>query len=280
MCIGDCMTLASPLDWFFYIVTQLGSELFYIVFLTFVYWVVDKDLGRRLLIVLLPSIWLNSFLKDTFKMPRPPPEQQLVPETGYGFPSGHAQGSTVLWGFLSTQVRKNWFYIVSIILIALISFSRIYLAVHYVHDVVGGLIIGVVYLVLFIKLEPYIKPVFQRFTLPQRLVAEGLIPLLFLAIPYLLFADPSTSGYVAPLGALSGALIGIEFEANHIGFVANKGTVIKRIARFIIGLPILFVILFALSMLGSYFLVAYVKYFILGLFVSFFGPLLFKTLKL
>lgn len=274
------MELVSLLDWFFFLVTQLGDELFYILFLTIVYWCIDRNLGKSLLIVLLPAIWVNIFFKDLFKMPRPPPEQQLIPVEGYGFPSGHAQGSTVLWGYIALKKKKPWLYVLAVVLISLISYSRIYLGVHYVHDIIGGLIIGALFLGGFLTLEKRLHTFVEKLNRPIKLSLILGVPLLFMLLAYFLFPGTNLTAYTAPLGALSGALFGFEFETYISLFKTDTTPVIKRCLRLLIGLPTLFGLLAIFSYFGSILAVSYLRYFVLGAFVSFVAPLIFIKLNL
>lgn len=78
------------------------------------------------------------------------PLVQLVSETGYSFPSGHAISSVILFTLLiyfykdkiENSFSKYVFIFASIILIIFIGFSRIYLNVHWLSDVVGGYALG------------------------------------------------------------------------------------------------------------------------------------------
>ena len=73
----------------------------------------------------------------------------------YSFPSGHACMSVVLYGFLailliqtSSPVWRRVIAFTALVLIAMISFSRIYLGAHWLSDVVAGLAFGVAWVAL------------------------------------------------------------------------------------------------------------------------------------
>ena len=102
---------------------------------------------------------LNYFLKQLFQRQRPD-LLRLIEIGGYSFPSGHSMSSVVFYGFLiylSIRYLKHWskYCITGVLglLIIAIGFSRIYLGVHYASDVLGGFIIGLGWLVLFIRLS-------------------------------------------------------------------------------------------------------------------------------
>lgn len=60
----------------------------------------------------------------------------------YGFPSGHVIIITVMWIGAALLFRKRWLWILSTLIVVLTAISRMYLGLHYLGDVVGGLIIG------------------------------------------------------------------------------------------------------------------------------------------
>ena len=79
---------------------------------------------------------------------------------GYSFPSGHSMISMAFYGLIIYYVWKNVknikirniTCILLSILILLIGISRIYLGVHYASDVLGGFIISIAYLIVFITI--------------------------------------------------------------------------------------------------------------------------------
>lgn len=94
-------------------------------------------------------------------MQRPrPTEFRIVEETGYSFPSGHSMVSMAFYGYLVYLIYKyvknkyiKWTSITLLsILIFLIGISRIYLGVHYTSDVVGGFLISIAYLIIYINI--------------------------------------------------------------------------------------------------------------------------------
>jgi len=84
------------------------------------------------------------------------PESALVEATGYSFPSAHAMMALVFFAILIYTVKDDikslflryLFIAASIFLVLLVSFSRLYLGVHWLSDAIGGLIIGAIWLLL------------------------------------------------------------------------------------------------------------------------------------
>lgn len=142
------------------VITFLGSPLFLggtslatALFLTWRRW------WHRLLALVLTmggGTLLIILLKTVFHRQRPIFENSLITLTGYSFPSGHVMGSTLLCGsiaFIVASSSKTWRWRVLSILSAfhfvlLIAFTRIYLGVHYLSDVLGAMAAGIAWLAL------------------------------------------------------------------------------------------------------------------------------------
>jgi len=94
---------------------------------------------------------INAFLKVYFQDPRPPSEFMLDPRVGnsFGWPSGHSQIAVTLWGLLAYELKKRWISLSAGLLIVAIAFSRMYLGVHDLGDVISGLLIGLLILILW-----------------------------------------------------------------------------------------------------------------------------------
>lgn len=114
---------------------------------------------------------LNLGLKHWFERIRP--ENSLIVEQGFSYPSGHAMGSLIYYGFLGYLVIRSQrgkslkvtLAIGFIATILLIGFSRIYLGVHYPSDVLAGFSAGTVWLFLCIGALESIRA-YQKRTLP------------------------------------------------------------------------------------------------------------------
>jgi membrane-associated phospholipid phosphatase len=104
------------------------------------------------------ALILNEGMKLLFSRPRPTLWPSLLHETTFGFPSGHALGSIVLYGLLAyfyasyRPHHAKGIYLLAAILIGLIGFSRLYLGVHYPTDIIAGYITGWLWLIACIEL--------------------------------------------------------------------------------------------------------------------------------
>ena len=128
---------------FFKFFTFFGDKEFYIMVLPLFFWLWDKDKAVTLLFILMPSLLLNFWLKEIFQTARPL-GVALIEQGGFAFPSGHAQGSTTLWLMLALLIRKKWINYLAVIMIILVSLSRLYLGVHYPVDILGGILIALI----------------------------------------------------------------------------------------------------------------------------------------
>lgn len=108
-----------------------------------------KKVGYPMAAAVIVSKALNLILKEIFARERPN-ILQLVNETTYSFPSGHAMINTTVYTMLGifaikyirSKKIKISVIIMCIIMPLIISFSRVYLGVHYAGDVLGGMLLG------------------------------------------------------------------------------------------------------------------------------------------
>lgn len=147
---------ATPIAKF---VTNFGGAIFLIVLTVLLVTIIkNKKIGLSIFANLIIVTILNQLLKRVLQRPRPT-EYRIIEETGYSFPSGHSMVSMALYGYLIYLIYKyvenkyvKWILISLLsVLICLIGISRIYLGVHYTSDVLGGLLISISYLVIYIS---------------------------------------------------------------------------------------------------------------------------------
>lgn len=147
---------ATPIAKF---ITNFGGAIFLIV-LTIVLFILikNKKIGVSIFSNLVVITILNQLLKRILQRPRPT-EFRIIEETGYSFPSGHSMVSMAFYGYLIYLIYRyvknkylKWGLIVLLsLLICTIGISRIYLGVHYTSDVLGGFLISISYLIIYIS---------------------------------------------------------------------------------------------------------------------------------
>jgi membrane-associated phospholipid phosphatase len=165
---------------FFAVLTQLGDFWFVSTASVLAYWFgsATPRLGRGLtreraamvLALLASAAAVSVALKVVFAFPRPPNEGMVadgdtlprlveafyvsvVTGRGYGFPSGHATTTVLVWGGFAWALRvgtRRQRYAVAAAVVAVVSLSRLVIGVHYLVDVVAGAAIaaGVLWLAL------------------------------------------------------------------------------------------------------------------------------------
>lgn len=99
--VSQEFSIRSPLLYYiFSLGTELGNELFYILFFPFCIWNVDGWLGRRLIIVWVWVMYLGQCTKDIIRWPRPasPPvvKLEVFYNSEYSMPSTHAMSGTAI----------------------------------------------------------------------------------------------------------------------------------------------------------------------------------------
>jgi len=274
--------MSTPLlDSFFRVITSLGEELFYLLLFSFLIWCVDFYLGIRIGIIFLLSLYVNSGVKEIFQQPRPfdiLPEIQKVHAYGYGFPSGHAQSSLVVWGSIAYWKKQTWIRYLSILLILLIGFSRIYLGVHFPTDVLGGWLFGGLILGLSDFIFSNIKLDFIQKNTIFKIIGITLFPVILLKIQ-------SSPDIISGVAALIGVGYGLLLFSSSIGGI-RPGSWLQRLSSFLLGLFGIGILYLGLKLIlpsegqAFYQLCRFFRYLLLGMWISFGAPWLFTRLGL
>lgn len=140
-------------------ITFLGSFKAILALNLIIAFILIKSKKIKLFFIITLSSLSNFFiidpLKFLFKEPRPINSQII--ENSFSFPSGHAYSAVTFYGLVTYLLYKKYktksIPIIGTIFILLISYSRIYLNVHYFHDIVAGLLLGIIWLIITIKYE-------------------------------------------------------------------------------------------------------------------------------
>jgi undecaprenyl-diphosphatase len=265
------------LDAFFHAITILGNGGFYLLVFPIVYWCFDRKLAARIGLVVLLSGLLNFDLKELIGQPRPfywDPSVQLHPASGFGLPSGHAQVTLSIGGYLILLYRHQKVTLLITTLVFLIGLSRIYLGVHFPTDVLAGWAVGIVFLSMYWPLE---KPL-SRWLARQTLFFQSLLVILVPVGLYLIFPNPHAV-------IVTGSMIGLGF-----GYLLNQNvcTFDKPPTRplfwlrLIVSLFLTILLLFGLRSIfpppdaSGYVFWRLVRYCLTGFFITFLAPCLFN----
>ncbi|KAL6049702.1 hypothetical protein STEG23_021215 [Scotinomys teguina] len=151
-----------PLYYLFCFGTELGNELFYIIFFPFWIWNLDPFVGRRLVIIWVLVMYLGQCTKDIIRWPRPasPPvvKLEIFYNSEYSMPSTHAMSGTAIPIAMVLLTYGRWQYplLYGLILIPCWSFlvclSRVYMGMHSILDVIAGFLYTILILVVFYPL--------------------------------------------------------------------------------------------------------------------------------
>lgn len=268
----------------------LGSEDFYIVFVPFVYWAIDAVMGRRMLIALMLSVWSNSAFKTLFNRPRPyqvsTEVHNIFTEASAGIPSGHVQNSTVMGSALADSIKRGWFAALVVIYVLLMAISRIVAGVHFPHDVIAGVVIGLLLFAVYLWLERPVSAWLVRQTLALQIGLVILAALIMgLLHPLLIrnFSPDALKNVMTVLGVVAGGGIGFVLEERIVRFsAAGPGT--QRALRLVVGIVIAMALRyglqFAFAPLGMEPLFRFIRYSIIGFWMAYGAPWVFIRFNL
>ncbi len=228
-------TWANPVcDVFFRAVTDLGYHTFYYLAIASLFWVVDRRHAGILFLLVITSGYVNTFAKLWVHTPRPDPLLARVLDLrpyqsgSNAFPSGHAQNAVVFWGYLALWVGRRWFSVLAGVFILLISLSRLYLAVHFPIDILGGLVLGALVLL-------FVRPPIERWAARDLRLSPAAMIVVVIASLALTFISADQT-----LALISGSLIGFFVAAVWLPQVPVVfGSVPRSVASVSIGVPLL-----------------------------------------
>lgn len=306
--IQALQTLSPALDVPMRFFTFLGTIEFYILIIPVFYWLVDSQLGFRILLALLSTDILGTAFKQLLHQPRPywvGDVKAMGDEISYGIPSTHASDSLTVWGVFAYQMKKNWLWAASAALVFLISLSRLYLGVHFPQDVLGGWLIGAFVLYMLIKLEPsilsWLKNVSQLTQIGIAFGISVLVILVGLLVGLAIASTPdpaewaqyatqarSPSHYYTLGGVFFGAASGFVLMWHRARF-GTQGSGIQKAGRYLLGIAGVLVIYMGLDAVFSLiaadetaagYLLRYIRYASLAFWMTFGAPWAFLKLKL
>ena len=286
----------------------LGRIEFYLVIIPFIYWVIDKRLGIRALLILIAVDLVSASFKLLLHQPRPywiGGVRDLAEESSYGIPSSHASDSLAVGGYLAYRSRQTWFRLAIVIVLFFIGLSRLYLGVHFLHDVLFGWLIGAVVLWIAALRSHQIAAWARSKTLSAQIaigfVVSGIVIVLGILIRSIISGTPDPASWSSfstdarsithsftLAGALFGAITGYSLMRSQANFhpAIDWG---KRGSSYILGVIGLLLIYFGLDIafgmiaadetIAGYAL-RYIRYALATFWVTFGAPWIFLKLRL
>ena len=285
-------------DFFFATVTHMGEEVFFLGIAILFYWCISKRQGYYILVTGVVGSVINQWLKIVCRIPRPwiidpdfkPVGDAVAEATGYSFPSGHTQNIAGTFGCIGRYNKQRWLKILSVVIILLVAFSRMYLGVHTPLDVTVslGVAAALVFAFHFVfrteeSTNKYMLPVMigsvifsiafiiYVFLLPESSFAEGA------DLQNLLSAKKNAA-------TLTGCLVGLGLVYPLDRFVIKfetKGRWYAQLIKFAVGIGIVLAIKSGLkspleALLGNEYVARAVRYFLIVAFAGGVWPITFK----
>lgn len=231
--------------------------------------------GLRLFYILLISSVVNHNLKEFFALPRPyhiDSSLGIIQVDGYGFPSGAAQSVILLSGILLNWRKSFGICCITISYIISVSFSRIYLGIHFPSDILAGWVIGSILWLLHAYGMPFIESKLERFQPSSLFCMSQIVPLALLVWQPTIPAVRITS---IALGVSLGLFITSLYRLNLPLPKSNKMYVIRAITG-VIG-TFLFYELTQIIPFAQTLPTLFLRFFLLGLWISLGYNLIYRT---
>lgn len=262
-----------------------GESFVIIAIVAYIYWNISKKKGITISIIFLLSMYINQILKLLVHTPRP---YEVVPEIegkrietagGHAFPSGHSQGASTFYFMIAWLYNRNWIWWASAILVLLVGVSRMYLGVHWPVDVAGGWLIGLLFAYIgYEMLYPYVND--DKNATKVLLGISLLLLLSAVSSIFLLTPEQSIPLYLM-LATFWGTSAGYLLDMHYLNFEENAKNLGIAILRFLVGMGFVFVIIKgAENLIPHKGIDIFIRYFLVGIWISFIYPFLAKKVKL
>ena len=219
--------------------SSFGEELILILLLGFLYWGLNKKLGKSVGITVLMGMVWNTMIKnialrrrpyfdhegiDIYRVVEPDADIYDISAQGYSFPSGHSTNAAGTYWGLAMHTGKKWMKCLAVALFLLVGISRVVVGAHYPTDVLCGWLLGLFVAIVIRILEEKIRN-------PR--VLYGI--LLATALPGLFYCR--SSDYFTSFGLMIGFFAGSLVEEKAVQF-ENTRNPLRILLRVIGGLAI------------------------------------------
>lgn len=251
---------------------------FYTAFLPLLFWSGHVRLARQMTLLMAFCDYLGNCIKDSVSAPRPscPPVRRVTATKDekenameYGLPSSHTLNTVCLSGYLLHYVlsyahnRDAVMILAGVgmvcLLVALIGTGRIYLGMHSLVDIIGGLAIGLAILAFWLTMHEYV----DNFIVSGQNVTPfwaALSLVLLFAYPTPEFPTPSYEFHTAFNGVALGIVSGIQqtyhqFHHEDVSRIFTPQLSIPAfIGRMLIGIPTILLVKFCSKALAKWIL--------------------------
>lgn len=248
---------------FFHSASFFGSASFYFFFIFLVYVMWDKRLALRLTVVVLLTMAFNDLLKLLIKNPRPfvtdgtyekkwavSPAEAKALALEYSTPSGHAMGSSAFYSYLFAFTRSRFIRSGLVVLVIVIGFSRPYLGVHYVEDVLLGWALGLLFGLVAIRyterLANHWRKVPYGFQIAITFAGSAVVWLLAVAFNGR-HIDSQVREMTIYCGWLTGLVIACPLELRIVNFDPRSGRLAAKLVRYVLSIGIMIAVSLGLN---------------------------------
>jgi len=262
------------LNAFFKFLNFFDTGFFYLILISIIWIGYNWKLGIKVFFILMLSSLLNDQLKNIFMIPRPfhlNAALELIYIESYSFPSGAAQAAVLLpLIFINHFKKKKLPIIFGIIYFFLISFSRLYLGVHFLTDIIAGWILGFILFMIYLYAFPIVE---------NKIIKRGFkrIFLSYLILVSVLLILPRSKSFIF---AFTATFIGLFLSKNFKVILKNSKSFLELFIRSSLAISVLFLIYFLYIKLKTKipYLSINLIFFVMILWISFLCPFVYVNI--
>ena len=206
------------------------------------YLCVDKHKAEWMMLNISGGAFIGHFLKDIICNPRPwiaddrvhPANGATKDASGYSTPSSHSTEATTGFGSLIAIAKRRWLTVILLMIIICVMFSRLFLGVHTLFDVILGALLAIAVMIVnwfLVKISYSNEHNYNAVSV--------LLILIFIATALMWYLTSGNTTYIMRYGGLMlGTIVGRHLEHILLNFKIEKVTIGKNIIRCVIGLVI------------------------------------------
>jgi len=280
--------IRSPaLDLIVGLVTRLGEGTIGVVLLCLILWCINKKFAYGIGIAFFLSSLTVQGMKVVFRIERPwvidptfvPVEGAIEYATGYSFPSGHTQAAASMYWGIGAQMKNKPIKIACIVLPILVAFSRMYLGVHTLLDVVASLVISFLLVLLTVKV------LLSEDIRKKRELIITLAMVLFAVLVIIVAVTLHSNGIIethyvrdclVAAGACIGFVVGMYIEKTYINFSVKSKSILIHVIKVILGLVGVIIIQEGLKLISNDLYFDMFRYFLMLIWATVLYPLIIK----
>ncbi len=220
------------LTWFFVPLSLLGSHEGAAAVTALALWLRGRRLAYALMGMIVFALATDMLLWQLVGVQRPsgPAIWVYANAPVSSFPSGHVVTASVVWGLLAVFgcIWKR----VAVVIVLGVMLSRLYLGMHYLGDVLGGVVIGLLLLSIYVRLWPMIATWFAHRSLLFFVILGVWGPLAVL--PFTLITDRAWVAF----GSAFGGALGMLAEYHYVRYEPDQASLAQQAAKVLAGLGV------------------------------------------